>query len=397
MGKDILYLSNSLPYPTVGGDRLRIYNILKQLKLNGHRITLVSLVTPEDDLQGCLQDGSFFDRLIPIKFNKKLAYVNAANAIFNDKPFIVEYFYSREMQNMVDALIKNEHFDIISGYMIRVAPYFEKHKNKMIILDFVDAVSMMYERRIKTVKSLWDKLKIGIEYLKVRNYERKCAKLFSIQTVISEVDKSYLQKYCIKSNIKIIGNGVDTDYFYPQKTKLNNTICFVGSMQYIPNSEAAIYFSTKVFPLIKKEIPDAKFKIIGANPRKDLLETVKGIEGVEVTGKVDDVREYMKDCKVSVCPVKIAGGIQNKILEAMSMGIPVVTTPEGAEGLCATEDILQVATFNDDFAKKVVNIMKNDVLQKEISIKSRKFTLSNFSWVRCIDSWNELILEVDNG
>ena len=256
---------------------------------------------------------------------------------------------------------------------------------------------MMYERRIKTVKSLWDKLKIGIEYLKVRNYERKCAKLFSIQTVISEVDKSYLQKYCIKSNIKIIGNGVDTDYFYPQKTKLNNTICFVGSMQYIPNSEAAIYFSTKVFPLIKKEIPDAKFKIIGANPRKDLLETVKGIEGVEVTGKVDDVREYMKDCKVSVCPVKIAGGIQNKILEAMSMGIPVVTTPEGAEGLCATEDILQVATFNDDFAKKVVNIMKNDVLQKEISIKSRKFTLSNFSWVRCIDSWNELILEVDNG
>ena len=76
MGKDILYLTTRLPYPTVGGDRLRIYNILKQLKLNGHRITLVSLVTPEDDLQGCLQDGSFFDRLIPIKFNKKLAYVN---------------------------------------------------------------------------------------------------------------------------------------------------------------------------------------------------------------------------------------------------------------------------------------------------------------------------------
>ncbi len=391
MGKDILYLTTRLPYPTVGGDRLRIYNILKQLKLNGYRITLVSLVSSEDDLKGCLNDHSFFDRLIPVEFNKKLAYVNAVKAVFNDKPFIVEYFYSRKMQNVIDKLIKDECFDIISGYMIRVAPYLERHNDKKIILDFVDAVSMMYERRIKTVKSLWDKLKIGIEYLKVRNYERKCAKLFSIQTVISEVDKSYLQKYCIKSNIKIIGNGVDTDYFYPQKTKLNNTICFVGSMQYIPNSEAAIYFSTKVFPLIKKEIPDAKFKIIGANPRKDLLETVKGIEGVEVTGKVDDVREYMKDCKVSVCPVKIAGGIQNKILEAMSMGIPVVTTPEGAEGLCATEDILQVAISEEDCAKKVVVIMKTDSLQNDIATKSREFILGNFSWAKVGDDLEKLI------
>lgn len=389
--KNILYVTTRLPWPLIGGDRLRIYNILKQLKAKGHRITLVSLVTPEDDLTGCLEDNSFFDRLIPVDFNKKLAYINTVKAVFNDRPFIVEYFYSKKMQNIIDGLINDEHFDITSGYMIRVAPYLEKYKSKNIILDFVDAVSMMYERRIKIVKSLWDKFKIGIEYLKVRNYENKCAELFKMHTVISETDKLYLEKRCSGADIKVIKNGVDTDYFYPQKIKLSNAICFVGSMQYIPNSEAAIWFATKVFPLIKKEIADVKFKIIGANPRKELFEAIKWIEDIEITGRVDDVREYMKDCKVSVCPVKIAGGIQNKILEAMSMEIPVVTTPEGAEGIGADENILKVAISEEDFAKKVIAIMKDDSLRNDISTKSREFILSNFSWEKVGYEWDKLV------
>ena len=135
---------------------------MKQLKILGHEITLVSLVAQDDDLDGALKDNSFYNKLIPVKFNKKTAYLNAVKAVFNDKPFIVEYFYSNQMQKVIDKLIKEEHFDIITGYMIRIAPYLEKHHKKNIIIDFVDAVSMMYERRIKTVKSIWDKSKISI-------------------------------------------------------------------------------------------------------------------------------------------------------------------------------------------------------------------------------------------
>lgn len=104
------------------------------------------------------------------------------------------------------------------------------------------------------------------------------------------------------------------------------------------------------------------------------------IFGVEVTGKVDDVREYMKDCKISVCPVKIAGGVQNKILEAMSMVIPVVTTPEGAEGIGADKEILNVASSNNEYAKKVIALMKDDDLNMKIPKKSRDFIINNFSW-----------------
>lgn len=394
--KKILYLTTRLPFPTIGGDKLRMFNILKQLKKQGHKITLVSLVTTDDDLEACYKNNEFFDELIPVNFDKKLAYLNAVKAVFNDKPFIVEYFYSKAMQKVVDRLIKENNFDIITGYMIRIAPYLEKHKDKNIIIDFVDAVSMMYERRIKNVQSIWDKFKIGIEYLKVKNYEKKCTKIFKMQTVISQTDKDFIEQFAKKSNIKIIGNGVDTEYYKPIDFPKENNICFVGSMQYIPNSEAAIYFATKVFPVIKKEIPDAKFKIIGANPRKDLFDAVKGIDNIEITGKVEDVREYMKDCKVSVCPVKIAGGIQNKILEAMSMGIPIITTPEGAEGIGADENILKVAKTEEEYARQVILLMQNNNLQNEIGYKSREFVQNNFSWEKVGEDWNKIISEVIN-
>lgn len=391
MGKRILYLTTRLPYPVVGGDRLRMYNILKQLKLLGYEVTLISLVTQDDDIRGAMEHNEFYSKLITVPFNRKMAYLYAAKAVFNDKPFIVEYFYSREMQKVVDNLLKKENFDIITGYMIRIAPYLEKYKDENIIIDFVDAVSMMYQRRIKNVQSLWDKFKIGIEYIKVKNYEKKCTKIFKMQTVISQTDKDYIEKFVKKSNIKIVGNGVDTEYYKPVDYLKENKICFVGSMQYIPNSEAAIYFATKVFPLVKKSIPDAKFKIIGANPRKDLFEAVKGVEGVEITGKVDDVREYMKDCKVSVCPVKIAGGIQNKILEAMAMGIPVLTTPEGAEGIGANEDILEVANSDEDYANKVIELIKNNEKNYQIGKNSREFIINNFSWEKVGKDWENLI------
>ena len=392
--KKILYITTRLPWPIIGGDRVRMYNILKQLKKLGYNITVVSLVTEDDNIEEAFKHTEFFSKLIPIKYNKKLAYIHATKALFNDRPFIVEYFYNSKMQKVIDNLLKEDNYDIISGYMIRVAPYLEKHSNKNIIIDFVDAVSMMYERRVKNVKSIFDKIKIGIEYLKVKNYEKKCAKIFKIQTVISQTDKCYIEKYASISNIKIIENAVDTEYYTPQSLKKKNNICFVGSMQYIPNSEAAMYFATEIFPLIKKEIPDAKFKIIGANPRKDLIAAVKNTEGVEITGRVDDVREYMKDCAVSVCPVRIAGGIQNKILEAMSMSIPVVTTPEGAEGIGADEKILQIAESNEEYAQKVVNIMKNESYRQQLSYNSRKFILDNFSWNKVGEEWDKLIKEV---
>jgi len=252
----------------------------------------------------------------------------------------------------------------------------------------------MYERRVEESKSLFDKFKIFVEYIKVKNYERMICNQTDKQILISEADKNYMAKFADMSKTAIIGLATDTNYYAPVECEKENNICFVGSMQYIPNSEAAKYFALEVFPLIKKEIPGAKFKIIGANPRKDLIKDLKNAADVEITGRVGDVREYMKDCKVSVCPVKIAGGIQNKILEAMSMGIPVVTTFEGAEGINAPESILQVAKTNEEYAAKVAGLLKNNELNNDISRQSRAFVCSNFSWIKVGEDWDKMIKEV---
>lgn len=391
-----MYITTRLPWPLIGGDRVHIYHYLKELKKLGHKITLVTLVSDDDDIKGALEHNEFYTKLIPIKFNKKLAYLNAAKAIFNDRPFIVEYFYSKQMQKVVDEEIATGLYDITIGYIIRSLPYLEKHKNIKKIIHLCDAVSMMYERRLKTKNSIFDRLKIGIEYIKVKNYEKKACRITDKQVLISETDRKYLSKFADTTNCVVIGLATDTDYYCPQNTELKNAICFVGSLQYIPNSEAAIYFATKVFPLIKKEIPDVKFKIIGANPRKELFEATKYIDGIEITGRVEDVREHMKDCKVSVCPVKIAGGIQNKILEAMAMGIPVVTTPEGAEGIDTEQKICITSISDEDYARKLIEILENTNLQKKLSNQSREFILSNFSWTQVGNNWNKLVLEGSN-
>lgn len=391
--KKILYVTTRLPWPLIGGDRLHIYHYLKELKSKGLDITIVTLVSDGDDLQGAIEHNEFYTKLIPVKFNKKYAYLNAVKALFNDKPFIVEYFYNKEMQKVIDKEIASGNYNAVIGYIIRSFPYLKKHRKIKRIIHLCDSVSMMYERRVQESKNLFDKLKIFIEYIKVKNYEKKICSQTDKQIMISEADKNYMEKFADTSKMRVIGLATDTNYYAPIDCKKENNICFVGSMQYIPNSEAAKYFALEVFPLIKKEIPDAKFKIIGANPRKDLIEVLQHIEGVEVTGRVDDVREYMKDCRVSVCPVKIAGGIQNKILEAMSMGIPVVTTPEGAEGINAGEDILRVAKTNEEYAAKVIELMKNQELNKNIAKQSREFVCANFSWSKVGNEWDEMILE----
>lgn len=394
---NILYITTRLPYPLIGGDRLHIYHYLSELKKKGHNITLVTLVSDDDDIEGAKQHNEFYTKLITVKYNKKLAYIYAAKAIFNDKPFIVEYYYNSQMQRIIDKEIATGNYDVIIGYIIRSLPYIRKYKNIKKVIHLCDSMSMMYARRIREQKSFWNKFKIGIEYLKVRHYENLCCKYSDMQIMISDADFDYLNQFTDTSKMKIIGLATDTEYYKPVECEKKNNICFVGSMQYIPNSKAAMYFATQVFSLVKKEIPDAKFKIIGAKPRQELFDATKNIEGVEVTGRVEDVRDYMKDCSVSVCPVRIAGGIQNKILEAMSMGIPVVTTPEGAEGIGADESILTVVNTNEEYAQKVIELMKNQQFNSIISKKSREFIIDNYSWNKVGEEWDKTIQEVING
>lgn len=396
--KNILYVVTKLPWPLIGGDRVHIYNYLKELKKRGYNITLVTLVADTDDIDGAKQHNEFYTKLIPVKFNKKLAYLNAVKAVFNDKPFIVEYFYNNEMQKVIDEEVKSGKYDVIIGYMTRSIPYIKKFTNMKKIIHICDSYTMLYKKRFSEQKNLFDKFKIWVEYLKTKHYESLACDISDKQILIAQKDKECIESFAKKKdNLTVINWTTDTDYFKPIECELKNNICMVGSWQYIPNTEAAVDFIRNVFSLVKKEIPDAVFKVIGANPRPELYDAAKEIEGVVITGRVDDVREYMKDCKVSVCPTKIVSGMQTKILEAMSMGIPIVTTPESAEGVWKDKSILSVGENYEDYAQKVIKLLKDDNFRSEISKKSREFIMDNLTWEKIGNDWEKIIQEVTNG
>lgn len=395
MTKNILYVTTKLPWPLIGGDRIHMYNCLRELKKRGYNITVVTLVTEDDDLDGALKHDEFYTKLLPVEFNKNFAYLGALRALYKKTPFIVEYFYNSKMQKVIDNELKHNKYDLVIGYMIRSLPYLEKHKIKKII-HICDTYTMLYKRRLHEQRKLFDKLKIFVEYLKVKAYENYTCKITDKQVLISTPDRDFMLNFVENpNNLVVINWTTDTDYFSPQFAETGNNIYMVGSWQYIPNTEAAVYFAKNIFPLVKAKIPDAKFRIIGANPRKELYEVANEVSGIEITGRVDDVRDYTKDCKVSVCPTKIVSGMQTKILEALSMGIPIVATPESAKGVW--EDLITIGYNDSDFADKVVQLLNNKDLRKSISMKSRDFIVNNLTWEKIGEQWNQLILEVLNG
>lgn len=389
----ILFLTSRLPFPVIGGDKLRVYNILKELKKLGHEITLISLYDNDEDLEKAKQVSEFYSKLIPIKFNKKLAYISAVKAIFNDLPFTVQYFYNDSMQDAVDKELNGNSYDLAFCHLIRTAPYLKNYKNITKAIDLTDAISYSYKRRLETNRSLFDKFKISIEQKRILAYEIECVKNFNKQFLISEYDKGFLARYANVESVEILQNGVDTDYFYFYQGEFNpNKIAFIGNMTTIANHDAAMYFGKEIFPLVKEKNPNAIFQIIGANPKPELLELARKTEGIDVTGKVDDVREYLKDAALSVCPVRIAAGVQNKILESMSMGVPVITTTIGAEGINAVNGIDLIAKDKkDEIVSSLINLMADINLRKNIAANSRNFILETYYWQSTIKALNNIL------
>lgn len=377
----ILYLTTRLPYPIIGGDKLRVFHLLKELKTQGNDITLVCLNNDENDLREALDNPVFYTKLIPVDFYAKFSYIKASLSTFDNLPFTVRYFYSQAMQQVIDKELQNNEYDLIFCHLIRSAPYVEKYTHIPKIIDLTDAISLSYKRRIEINRNILDKFKIRVEFKRVLNYEKETIKKFDKIFLVSEFDKNFLSKFIDTNKIKIVPNGIDSEYFYYSQDSYDpNNIVFLGNMRTIANHDAALYFGQKIFPKIKEINKQATFTVIGAYPKQKLFEMAKNIDGIIITGKVDDVRDYLKQGIVSVCPVRIAAGIQNKILESMSMGIPVITMSTGVEGIPMSENEVIIARSDQEITNSILNLMNNPEKRNFYSINARKFIEDNHSW-----------------
>lgn len=205
---------------------------------------------------------------------------------------------------------------------------------------------------------------LGIEKKRVEKYEYIAEKFHSV-FICSEIDREYLKQKGIKANIKIVRNGINLDYFKPYDINFEkNRIIFTGNMPYYANYDAAIYFAKEIFPLVLKEVPEAKFYIVGQNPPFRIRSLAR--DNIIVTGFVKDIREEYLKSVVNVAPMRFGAGTSNKINESLILGVPVIATPLAVEGFPPEiREMIHVASAPKEFADKVVRFLKNPNLRKE--------------------------------
>jgi sugar transferase (PEP-CTERM/EpsH1 system associated) len=452
----ILYIAHRIPYPPNKGDKIRSFNEIKYLSQR-HEIHLACLADDPKDLKYEDDLKKFCKSTNVVLINPKIAKLKSSFYLFSKKPLSVSYFYSKKLQQTIDHLLSTNDFDVIFCFSSPMAEYVFKsrllvssclklekslvkglpvtrneppetrnhqqepinqqptssneqletsNQQPKLIMDFVDVDSdkwAQYSKYARFPKS-WI---YGLEGRRLADYEKKVAESFdhSIFVTDSEV-KIFKNKNPHIKNITAIPNGVDLDYFSPtfsqeqatrnQPPETSNqqpVIVFTGAMDYYANVDGMVWFTKEVLPLIKKEIPDAQFYIIGSNPTKEVIE-LSGNNGVTVTGYVPDTRAYLRTATVAVVPLRIARGIQNKILEAMAMGIPVVATPQAFEGIEAKPDRdLILGEDVEKIAKGVIKLIKEVSLRKCLGNNARRVIENNYCWAKNLEMLDSILMK----
>ena len=391
----ILIITTRVPYPPYKGDKLKIFNIARQLAKK-NSVTIVTFLRNRNQIKDVEELKKHNIKVIYEKISLLESCFNIIEAIFREIPFQVAWYKSKKMHKKIKDLITKGNYDVAYFHLIRSAQYLVNNNGNSVlqVVDFTDAVSLYLDRFTKIERNPIKKILLGIEKKRVEKYE-KIAERFNIVFICSEVDREYLLNRSINANIKILRNGVDVDNFKIENVqKEKNRIIFTGNMPYYANYDAAIYFVKDIFPKVLKQIPDAKFFIVGQNPPRQIK--AMSSENVIVTGYVDDLRkEYLKSC-VNVAPMRFGAGTLNKILEAIVLRVPIVATSVAVEGL--PKDIKQsilVAKDSNDFADKLIRLLKNNESANKESEKKQTEFIKTLSWENIVshfevDLHNEL-------
>lgn len=374
--KKILVLTPRLPYPVIGGDRLRIYQVCKALS-SEFSLTLLSLCEKESELEIEIPNDGIFESVERILLKRRYSYLNTLRALFRYTPLQVEYYRSSEFANSVNRLIPNH--DGVLSHLIRCAEYV-KNVDKPKILEMTDAISLNYSRVSNLNKGFWIKgLIYSFESKRLLAYEREIIKRFDLSVLVSEKDKEFLNQID-QQNVLVCSNGVNFETFkFNSRKGSKSVIVYIGNMYSVQNMDACLFFSSSVMPLLQKEI-DVTFRVVGRIKNSDAKKLMK-FANVEVTGEVEDISLAVSDAKIGVCPVRLAAGVQNKVLEYMALGLPVVTSSIGLEGFQAipNKDLL-IANTPEEFLISILKIWDNEELRNQLSIDGRKYVESYHKW-----------------
>ncbi len=388
----ILILTSRFPYPLEKGDKLRIYHQIQNLATRA-KLYLIALsdhpIAQPDQAQ--LQA---FCREVHVLSLHPVSYPHRLRMALQEKwPYQVAYFYQKSTHQRFRSIIEQVRPDLVYGQLVRVAPYLLDYEGPRV-LDFMDAFSAQMRRR-SDQSPIWLQPLVRSEQVRLAHFEARVLDAIGAGTVISDRDREELA-VSDKDRIYVIPNGVDTAYFHPRAKTGQYELVFVGNMGYHPNVEAAKYLVAEIMPRLWEIDNRTRLLIAGARPATE----VKKLAGdrVTVSGWVPDIRDAYADGKVFVAPLFLGSGQQNKILEAMAMGVPCVTTPlvNQAIGAAAGESIL-LAGDAAAFAAQVRRLLREETHRQQVATKGLEFVRKKMSWASAGDQLWQLLQKVQQG
>ena len=376
----ILYLCHRFPFPPKRGGKIRPFNMIRHLSGSGHDVTVASLARSPAEASEGRGISPYCARFEMAEVHDPIQVARMVARLPTPTPSSMGYFYSSALAQRVRELLRRERFDLIFVHCSSAAQYVAGVRGVPKILDFGDMDSQKWLQYAR-YKPFPFSTGYRLEALKLEREEKRLARMFDLCTATTRAEWETLESYGLSVPSDWFPNGVDSDYFAPSIEPYDpDTLSFVGRLDYYPNQECMFDFCANVLPRVQERRPQAKLLIVGADPSVK-VKKLGDLPGVTVTGSVPDVRPYVRRSAAMVAPLNIARGTQNKILESLAMGVPVVTSPAGAGGVdIVPGEHLLVARSHEEQAQAILRLLDDPAERQRLALAGRARMLSHHAW-----------------
>lgn len=383
-------LTPYLPYPLLSGGQIRSYNLLKNLAKK-HEITLICLIKNDSEKQYTKNIAPFCHKVIVCRRPEKPWTVsNIWKTAVGKYPFLVVRNFSEAAHAAVITALKQETFDLIHAETFYVMPHLPKTHIPILLVEQTIEYQV-YQHFVETMKVPLVRGLFSLDVAKIRYWEEFYWRQATRVVAMSEADREIMRQNLPNLEVSIVPNGVDTAFFIFKKKAVtkNPTILFVGNFKWLQNKEAVTILMRQIWPRIIREINNAHLRIVGRYPTPEILAYAS--ENVAIVDTVDDIRQAYQTADVLLAPIYGPGGTRYKILEAMASGVPVVTTPQGIEGLGIfdSQEAL-IRTETESLAKATVELIKKPQLYQRLATAANEFVRHNYNWVKIAKSLDEV-------
>jgi polysaccharide biosynthesis protein PslH len=392
----ILIIDEELPYPSNTGKRIRSFNLAQRIAKR-HEVHYLAYGSSDSDSFKAFQKCGLNPVVVPAQIPKKtglLFYLRLLANLFSRYPYIVTSHYSSRYARVFAESITEISPDLIICEWSPYAIYVKDIKSAKKIIVAHNIEHRIWQRYYENEKNPFKKWYIKKQWKKVAAFERSAVGWVDGATAVSGIERLELMAMNASLVVEEIENGVDLDYFKGEGNEDEASVVFVGSMNWRPNQDAINYFVQDIFPLIRKDHPNATAFFVGQDPPSNITR-LNRTPGINIVGKVDDVRPYIRKAAVYVVPLRIGGGTRLKIIEALSMAKAVVSTSVGAEGLAVTDgQEIILADSPEKFAQSVGMLFQDNLRRRELGKAGRKLVEEKYGWDGIAEKLNRFIVRL---